>query len=207
MRTLQLLFLFVLSFSLFTACDKEEFAPSDSGDIELDTRAHKGKKTKTYTATLGDLNSSGVSAVVMVSENPDGTLTVSVEAAGLEPNMPHAQHIHGFDSNTRPSTCPDETADTDGDGLVELAEGAPFYGGVLLTLSMENGMAPMSDADGNLSYMRTFSAEEASGLKVLQNREIVMHGATVEAEYWALLPVACGSLSTADIYPVGASGR
>lgn len=209
MKILQFFFLFALSFSLLTGCEKEKFAPVDNvtGDDELVARAHKGKKTKVYTAYLDMLNMSGASATVTVAENPDGSLTVTVEGSGLEPNVIHPQHIHGFADNTRPSVCPDASADTNDDGIIDLGEGAPFYGGVLLSLTYEDGSWPMADADGKLMYERTFTAEDVSELKVLQNREIVLHGATVEDTFWATLPVACGSLSTPDIYPVGASGR
>ncbi|PHN01008.1 hypothetical protein [Flavilitoribacter nigricans] len=209
MKTLRILLLFAVSFSLMTACEKEKFTPADdaSGDAELVTRAHKGPKTKIYTAELGMLNMSGAMATVTVADNPDGSLTVMVEASGLEANMVHPQHIHGFADNTRPAVCPDESADTNEDGIIDLGEGVPFYGGVLLSLTDEEGNFPMADENGDLMYERTFSAEMVSSLKVLQNREIVLHGGTVMDEYWPTLPVACGSLGTPDIYPVGASGR
>ena len=40
--------------------------------------------------------------------------------------MPHAMHIHGIlgDANV----CAPASADTSGDGLISLEEGAPFYG-------------------------------------------------------------------------------
>src|SRR5690606_41765271 len=63
-------------------------------------------------------------------------LKATVLAAGVTPNQPHPQHIHGQDDGSN-STCPPSSADTNGDGFISLAEGLPYYGGVKLPLNYE----------------------------------------------------------------------
>jgi Cu/Zn superoxide dismutase len=138
---------------------------------------------------LSPLNNSGVTGTATLSLNGN-MLTVTIEASGLEPNKEHAQHIHGFMENNRKATCPTIAADTNGDGLVDLGEGAPFYGPVLLNLAP----TPTADANGNIYFTQTFTISPT--LLPLQNRAIVLHGMTVMGDYWPLLPVACGMIST-----------
>jgi hypothetical protein len=145
--------------------------------------------TKEYTANLMALNHSGVSgtASLMLEGN---MLTVKIDAMGLEANKLHPQHIHGFTDNTRNSTCPDMSADTNGDGLVDLPEGLPSYGPVLLELTP----FPTADANGEIHYTKTFTIE--GSVLPLQNRAIVLHGLTVMDQYWPTLPVACAQIKT-----------
>lgn len=159
---------------------------------------------RTFTAQLSSLNNSGVSgeATITVENN---TLTVNIWADGLEPNRVHPQHIHGFKDDKRNSTCPSPSADTNGDGIVDLIEGLPSYGPVLLELYIPVDEFPVADADGKIHYERTFELGEVefeeegqvisyADLKPLQNRAIVLHGMTVNGEYIATLPVACGQI-------------
>ena len=159
---------------------------------------------RTFTAQLSPLNDSGVSGKANITVE-NNTLTVSVWAEGLEPNMVHPQHIHGFMENNRNSTCPSPSDDTNGDGIVDLVEGLPSYGPVLLELYLPIDEFPVADAAGTIHYERTFNlgevefAEEGevisyADLKPLQNRAIVLHGMTVNGEYIATLPVACGMI-------------
>ncbi len=90
-------------------------------------KLNNSAKAKKYTAELSELNGSdvwGMAELTLIGDQ----LTVKIEATGLEPDMVHPQHIHGFKENNRNSTCPPASADDDGDGLVELGEGLPFYG-------------------------------------------------------------------------------
>ena len=159
---------------------------------------------RTFSAQLSPLNNSGVTgeATITVENN---TLTVKVWADGLEPNMVHPQHIHGFMEDNRNSTCPAPSADTNGDGIVDLVEGLPSYGPVLLELYLPVDEFPVADADGTIHYERTFELGQVefeeegqvisyADLKPLQNRAIVLHGMTVNGEYIATLPVACGQI-------------
>ena len=50
--------------------------------------------SRTYTADLAALNDSGADGTATLTVS--GTqLTVDIEATGLSPNLPHAQHLHG----------------------------------------------------------------------------------------------------------------
>lgn len=159
---------------------------------------------RSFTAQLSSLNNSGVSgeAAITIENN---VLTVKVRAEGLEPEMVHPQHIHGFMENNRNSTCPSPADDKNGDGIVDLVEGLPSYGPVLLELYLPVDEFPVADAEGNIRYERTFNLGEVefeeegqvisyADLKSLQNRAIVLHGMTVNGEYIATLPVACGPI-------------
>ncbi len=81
-----------------------------------------------YVANLTPLNNSGVFATFNLTV--DGNiLTVTEHATGLQPNMPHPQHIHGQLGAAAPMTAlATPASDTDGDGFVELAEGQVSYG-------------------------------------------------------------------------------
>lgn len=55
---------------------------------------------------------------------PNGKVEVTIEATGLAPNLPHAQHLHvpvedGTGDFVR-GTCPGEDADTNEDDLVDI---------------------------------------------------------------------------------------
>ena len=64
-------------------------------------------------------------------------VTIMVDAKGLFLNRVHPQHIHGWMGASKDATCPAPTADTDGDRLVEVGEGLPFYGPVLVPLDTD----------------------------------------------------------------------
>ena len=100
-----------------------------------------------YFADLNAINGSGVEgyAFITVERNGPGSAddvaTVRMVAAGLQAGE-HAQHIHGFDGTDqagREAVTPTLAADSvarggDGDGVIELLEGVPDYGPVLLNL-------------------------------------------------------------------------
>ena len=144
----------------------------------------------------------------------DGTkVHVNIHIRGLTPNLPHAMHIHGIlgDANV----CPPASADTNGDGLVSLEEGAPFYGPIDTSFttsgdtSPASGLAlerfPVADNNGNLNYNRTFSIPQ-NVLDSLGSLHIVVHGLALDGNssgpvggydtlFEAVLPVACGTIS------------
>lgn len=124
------------------------------------------------------------------------TLKATVLASGVTPNMPHAQHIHGFEDGTN-STCPPMEADENGDGLISISEGAPYYGGPLLFLDYEDETFPTANADGFYTYQRTFDIAGMS-LPNWEDLSVVVHGMNVdvdgEEEYVGTLPVACGQV-------------
>ncbi|WP_432148937.1 CHRD domain-containing protein [Streptomyces sp. bgisy029] len=149
---------------------------------------HAGATTKaadgdTYQVDLEPLNDSGATGAALVTL--DGTqLTVKIDARGLVPGQPHAQHIHGS-TDGHDFRCPDKSADKDGDGIVTTAEGLPTYGDINISLttkgdtSKESGLAvdrmPVADKDGKLTYSRTITVSQdvADHFKDLH---IVQHG-------------------------------
>ena len=178
---------------LFTACNEDSAEPMDMLSAQSAQEAHRTNSLnlhKTYTADIMSLNNSGVTGTATLTLEGD-MLTVHIMATGLEPGMVHPQHIHGFTENNNNATCPPMSADMDGDGLVELGEGVPFYGPVLLPLD------PFPTApDGSVDYTRTFDISDNVALLPLQNDVIVLHGMTVDGEYIATLPVACAEIKT-----------
>jgi len=145
----------------------------------------------------------------------DGTrVHVIIHVRGLTPNLPHAMHIHGIlgDANV----CPPASADTNGDGLVSLQEGAPFYGPIDTSFtttgdtSPASGLAlerfPVANREGNLNYNRTFTIPQ-DVLNSLGSLHIVVHGLALDGNsegpvggydtlFEAVLPVACGTISS-----------
>ncbi|WP_338704022.1 hypothetical protein V2W30_39685 (plasmid) [Streptomyces sp. Q6] len=137
----------------------------------------------TYQIDLASLNNSGAKGTAMLML--DGTrLTVKIEASGLVPGQPHAQHIHGS-TDGHDFHCPDASADKNKDGIVTTAEGLPVYGDINISLttkgdtSKKSGLAvdrmPVADKSGKLSYERTItvSQEVADHIKDLH---VVQHG-------------------------------
>jgi hypothetical protein len=189
-----------------TAHDLDDRVPTDGaladepslvsllGEMDLPANA------RVYGTEFTALNNSGVSGSALVFRDGN-TLTVSVQAEGLEPDQMHLQHIHG-NLTEDDSFTPTIRNDVDGDGFVELAEGIPSYGPVLLNLALDaeaatevpiGGMAagplafPMADEDGTLGYVRSFTFEtegEANRAEALlfdeltpvDKREVVLHG-------------------------------
>lgn len=173
---------------------------------------------------LHQLNDSGGSGTVML--HLDGTeLTVEIEATGLVPGQPHAQHIHGS-TEGHDFHCPDASADEDGDGIVTTAEGLPAYGDIAIALTTEgdtspdSGLAvdrmPVADEDGGLSYERTIEVSQdvadhiedlhvvQHGIDVNDNGEYDMDGAGVseldpELPQEATAPASCGMVEGASI--------
>lgn len=180
---------------------------------------------------LTALNSSGVDATAILAMNTedDGTsyLNVAISGTGLTPNQTHVQHVHGlFDENGNPidSVSPTIANDTDRDGLVEVLEGVSSYGDVLLSLSSD-GMMPMADASGRVSFIENYELGDdsnffspvtmtdytADDIMPLALREVVLHGVEIpdgigegtggEANggvngYLPILPAAAGEIET-----------
>ncbi|WP_406856697.1 hypothetical protein ABEG18_03420 [Alsobacter sp. KACC 23698] len=151
-----------------------------------------------YFAEFTTLNHSGVTGgAVLALDDQTHTLTVAISAMGLEPNQPHIQHIHGFVDGTASHT-PTTASDADGDGYVELGEGLPQYGQILLNLTVDHANATGQDnghshdgaltgfptaPNGVISYVESFTlpAGKLSQDTMLDLREIVLHGLTVPA--------------------------
>lgn len=151
-----------------------------------------GDEAQVYFTCLSPMNDS--EAVALASFRLDGSmLKATVLATGVEPNIAHAQHIHGKEGEN--ATCPPESAAGE-DGLISLEEGLPFYGAPILFLTDEEGNFPVANASGSYMYERTFMLGEgdlisAADLGPLEDRAVVLHGMTVDGSYVGTLPIAC----------------
>jgi hypothetical protein len=180
-----------------------------------------------YTSDLSPLNGSGVNGQANLTLE-DNLLTVHIQAEGLVADQIHPQHIHGrFDDsgNPRDSVSPTPEADTDGDGFVEVPEGAVAYGPILLPLTSPPGGAlenfPTAE-DGTLDFTQVYDLNNSSifnadftaaDLFPLDLREIVLHGMIVpdgagegtqfevngEGGYNPLVPIASGVISEVQV--------
>lgn len=167
----------------------------------------------TFEAKLTELNNSGVSGIALLDlltkegANTPTSLRVTITATGLEPNMLHPQHIHGRFSGPGAgkgtpvdSITPPPAADTDNDGFIEVGEGAPFYGPIILSLSSPSTKAPSEQSfptapNGTITFTETYDLSNdalfldpiagldftSKDLFPLMFREIVLHGMTVPA--------------------------
>jgi hypothetical protein len=149
--------------------------------------------TFTYEATLNDLSGLGGSGRAdLIFDDAARTLQVLIQASGFAPDMLHVQHIHGpIGGNAVSPTLADD--DADGDGVLELLEGAPKYGGILLSLFDEaaamagdpfNGFP--SAPNGVIDFAFTYDLDATGAFQPgvsfadlfpLEDREIVIHGA------------------------------
>ncbi len=126
---------------------------------------------------------SQASGTTRVKALPNGKLQVTVEAWGLSPNLPHAMHLHGVDGDATDMACPGPAAAGD-DGVVTVVDGAPFYGGILTSLTSTGDVSPASalaldrfavaDENGHLWYQRTFT--DAAGYANAGTVQVVVHG-------------------------------
>ncbi|WP_162427194.1 hypothetical protein [Pontibacter pudoricolor] len=180
----------VVSLFLFSACESDEATPDATLQAANTQAAHQTNSMnlyKTYTVELMELNGSGVNGMAHIELMGD-KIDVSLEAGGLTPEMEHMQHIHGFIENNRNAVCPPPSADTNGDGLISLVEGIPFYGPVLVPLTPY----PVADATGMVDFMNQYPIGRT--VRSLQNNVIVLHGMYVDGVYDPTIPVACGQI-------------
>ena len=136
---------------------------------------------------LDALNNSGASGTATLAVTSGGDLKVEIDAKGLVPKAPHAQHIHGA-TDGHDFMCPSPSADKDGDGIVSTSEGLPAYGDIFISLTTKgdttknSGLAvdrmPTADADGTLTYARTIPAVDlpAGTAEHLHDLHVVQHG-------------------------------
>lgn len=129
----------------------------------------------------GVLNDSGISGRTRIAVS-GSSVTVEVQTSGNAPGMPHAQHVHIGGQNL----CAPASADTDGDGFVSTPEGEAFWGLIQISLTTEGDVSPASalavdrfpvaDADGTVSYLRTFELPDGIVVGDLDTWVVVQHG-------------------------------
>ncbi len=134
-----------------------------------------------FKADLNPLNRSGAEGTAILKK--EGTkLSTRIYSTGMAPNLPHAQHIHGFKQAV--SECPTLAA-SGRDNLITTAEGLPSYGPIQVSLTTRGdtspasalavGRFPVANSVGFLKYERTLfvSRNVASNLG---KKAIVQHG-------------------------------
>ena len=143
----------------------------------------RAQETTDFSTALAPLNRSGGSGSVTIDVDGD-QVTVRLEANGVSPNLPHAQHIHIGGRNVCPP--PGAGATHPPTDLIDTVEGQPFYGGIEVSLTTEgdlgaaSGLAverfPTAEADGSYVYERTFALPEGVTVDDLGDGVIVVHG-------------------------------
>lgn len=86
----------------------------------------------------------------------DGNLNITLAVRGVAPNLMHLQHIHGFISGGAGS-FPPASADTNGDGIIDLMETHEYTGKTLIPfngdpidLEIKSDSYPVANKDGLL---------------------------------------------------------
>jgi hypothetical protein len=177
------------------------------GIAAMPASADAGKTRDRYVVNLHPLNDSGVIGRAVVRMR-DGEVRVSLIVRHLDSGLVHVQHIHGVaDTN---ATCPTPDRDVNGDGFVDVGEGAVDYGPVLLSLWSDPSAAPgisnfpVANMAGitrtRATYTATDAGEPVSALTPLESRTIVIHGLDINGNgvyddgFETAMPVACGEL-------------
>lgn len=180
-----------------------------------------------YRADLQPLNTDAVgsrpSGTATVTVTAD-SLTIEVVARDLPPGMMHLQHDHGFvgDKAGRDASCPDPTADINGDGIIDLKETETFSGTTLVpfhadpaSLEIQAHSYPTATDEGGYYYRRTVALEalrqslqQQHGIEELDfaSRVVYIHGVPEDTQLpesvqslpgvpaHVTLPIACGAL-------------
>ena len=143
--------------------------------------AQNGTARGYFEADLEPLNRSGADGHAILHKE-GGKLDTRIYTTDLAPNLPHAQHIHGFEQAV--SECP-TLADSGRDNLITTVEGQPSYGPIQVSLTTRGDTSPASalavsrfpvaNKGGFVGYERTFSVPD-SVRKNLGKMAIVQHG-------------------------------
>lgn len=140
----------------------------------------------------------------------NGQLQAEVRVDGAPSEIVHVQHIHAAEK------CPTLSDDANGDGFLDVVEGLPSYGPILLALDGDltdhdggSEFFPMADSEGSYHYMESadltqimmdLMSEERGDNPVLEmlqgplnlsGRTIVVHGVPEEVE----LPLSVESIA------------
>lgn len=137
--------------------------------------------TQMYQANLTSLNNSGATGTATVKVTGDQA-TVTIHTDGASAGLPHAQHIHIGGQGI----CPTMSADSNHDGVLSTVEGQPAYGAVKVSLTTSGDTSansavavsrfPKADANGSITYSRTFTLPSGVTASDVANGVIVQHG-------------------------------
>ena len=163
-----------------------------------------------YAAQLHPMNTkvTGLETTGEARFSIDGdTLTITISAQKLPPDIVHWQHFHGFKDNSD-AACPTEAADVNHDGIIDLIETEPAAGTTMVpfdedpvAMDIGGGTYPKAGADGTFQYQKTVSlkALDAAFAKAfgdkeldLDRRVVFVHGILASTK----LPASAASLGT-----------
>jgi len=130
----------------------------DSGSGVQAPQQEEQNDQGTYNVTFAPLNAgvggnaaSGTGTITITETN----FQVNLNMTGVPARVSHIQSIHASGS------CPTAAADVNADGFVDVVEGLPSYGPILIPLDGNlnsqlggNGSRPRSDASGAYNYSR-----------------------------------------------------
>jgi hypothetical protein len=143
--------------------------------------AQGGTGQRYFEAELNPLNRSGADGQALLKKE-GRKLQTKIYSTDMAPNLPHAQHIHGFKKAV--SECPTLAA-SGRDNLITTVEGLPSYGPIQVSFttrgdtSPASGLAvsrfPVANSLGFLKYERTFSVPRSVASN-LGKKAIVQHG-------------------------------
>ncbi|MFD7500221.1 hypothetical protein [Streptomyces sp. NPDC059850] len=140
--------------------------------------------TPAYQIDLEQLNNSNSKGTALLSLRGK-ELTVWIKSEGMVPGQPSAQHLHGS-TEGHDFQCPDDSADTNGDGILNNTEATVHYGDINISLTVSgdtdaagSGLAvdrmPVADAEGKVSYKRTIPVSQ-DVVDHIKDLHIVQHG-------------------------------
>ena len=135
-----------------------------------------------FKADLNPLNRSGAEGTAIIKKE-GRQLTTRIYSTDMAPNLPHAQHIHGFRQAV--SECPTLARHSGRDNLITTVEGLPAYGPIQVSLTTRGDTSPASalavdrfpvaNAKGSVNYERTLSVSR-NVYRNLGEKAIVQHG-------------------------------
>jgi hypothetical protein len=186
--------------------------------------AQTGQSNAVYVAHLSALNTTvtGLKSVGEATFTIKGdSLTIAVNASGLPKDIENWQHFHGF-TDGREAACPTQSADANGDGVIDVVETGTAAGTTMVPFSADpvgmdvpHGTYPRASETGLLQYKETvsLSALEAAFAKAfegqkldLDRRVVFIHGIPSAGKLktsvaslgpipaQVTLPIACGRI-------------
>lgn len=188
------------------------------------TQAATAEPSQNYAARLQPLNSASIKHKTTGKATfkiRGDKLTLDIRVKGAPPSTTHWQHFHGLKGELAAS-CPTQSADTNGDGFVDILETEPAAGTTMVpfdtmpaAMDVAHGTYPKASAKGAYHYHEVVSVKKLSaafakafdGQKLdLDKRVVLIHGvpssmklpATVKSlgpiPAQVTLPIACGKI-------------
>lgn len=189
-----------------------------------ETTAHKAAAEVTYDAKLSPLNTSvtgskttGVARFAVKGDK----LVIDIKVKGAPPNTIHWQHFHGF-KDAQAATCAVQSADKNGDGIVDLIETESASGTTMApfdaapaAMDIAHGTYPKASADGSYTYHQVVPLKDLSAAFAksypgqaldLDKRVVYIHGVPSDTKLpstvaslgpipaQVTLPIACGKI-------------